>query len=236
MRAISSAIFAAAVIVAASTSAWASPIYGTAVDPNDADPNNDFTGSRVYHDEGAAGEAIISWEITQSGGEFTYRYTFTIPGGGPTFKDVSHFTLDLSNDFGLSDETDLRSSFSSNSDDGFDPNDPEDIEFGDNDGLTGAVKFDFGGGKDGNTSDGELLYYEFTVKRSPVWGNLGVKAGTPLHQNAGLGNEGVSMDPDDFIAVPNGLEEGPMIPEPAGLTLALLIISVGMLTRRRDRA
>lgn len=211
--------------------ALATPVYGTPVTPTD------FAGSRVYQSE-ASGDAVIQWSITPSGNSFTYRYTFIFPDvQGPTFKDVSHFTLDLSDDFADSDEQDLRDTFSSNTNDSFDPQDDEDIEFGDKDGLTGAVKFDFGGGKpDGgtpNTSDGQPLFYEFTIDRSPVWGNMAIKAGQNLFDNLGLDNELTSMDTADFIAVPNGI-----VPEPATAALALLgagllALPVALRTRRK---
>lgn len=218
----------------------ATPVYHTPVDPNAADPNDDFTGMRTYQDEGGLGSATIEWIITQNGNEFTYRYIFHIPDvAGPTFKDVSHFTLDISDDFDEIGEAEIRNAFESNSNDAFDPQDESDIEFGSHDGLTGDVKFDFGGGKfeDGviNTSDEMPLYYEFTTTHSPVWGNHAVKAGTAVYTNAGLGNEGTSMDEGDFIAVPDGANGA--VPEPSSLGLACLgaFVLVSAAFRRRRR-
>jgi hypothetical protein len=197
----------------ASVEARAAAIYGTTVDPPD------YAGERVYFQSDGE-DAKIAWEITDNGnGTFTYRYTAIIPNieGPDGFKSVSHFTLDLSDDFDDDDQQTLLDTLDSNSVNF----DLDLVEFGDKDTLTGAVKFDFGGGKpeDGGVedTDGNPLYYEFTVNRAPVWGNFAIKDGNGTFRNAALENGTVltSMDKNDFIAVPNG-----QVPEPASLVLA----------------
>jgi hypothetical protein len=194
--------------------AYAAPIYGTPVGPAD------YSGQRAYYKSGA-NAAKIQWQITDNGnGTFTYRYTAIIPDipGKDPFKSVSHFTLDLSDDFDEDDQTALVESAASNSEDF----ETCLIEFGDKDTLTGAVKFDFGGGKPEDCgfedTDGNPLYYEFTIDRTPVWGNFAVKDGNGLWRNKALklGTVLTSENAHDFIVVPNGHHA----PEPSALWLA----------------
>jgi hypothetical protein len=67
-----------------------------------------------------------------------YEYPFTGLNGSGQFKDVSHFVLDLSDDCAKDPlcVTNAKMNGVAIS--------AADIEFGDSDGITGAVKFDLG--------------------------------------------------------------------------------------------
>jgi len=197
-------LFALGIIVTlGSNPAHAALVYGTPADlTGDRSVGNGLVGTGVY-----SGSAFsIEWEITNNGnGTYTYSYVFSgfegVQGGG-----ISHFTLDLSDNYDANTVTDAEL-------DG-NPIGAGDIELfpGTKDGVTGGIKFDLGG-------DFDDLTYSFVSNRVPVWHNLFVKAGLGSAQNTGLGNEGVSMDELDFIAAPNSQIVPPAIPEPSTVIL-----------------
>jgi hypothetical protein len=227
-------IAAAALTLVLAGAAHALPVYGTSA-------LAELTGSRDVHATvgplGAGGltgfgqyadAAIdfgVAWVITL-GPVVHYQYTFTGLNGSGQAKDVSHFVLDLSDDCAG------------------DPNcvtnakingvaiAAQDIEFGDQDGIIGAVKFDIGAG--------EGVTYEFDSNRLPVYGHLAIKDGggsgtcpTPGSTTAACSNglvAGVDTeDVNDYVARPNGI-----VPEPGSLPLLALGLVI-LAARRRWR-
>ncbi len=160
-------------------------------------------------------DAVLSWNIVdQLNGTFTYTYTFT----GFDSPAISHFTLDLSDD-AVSDPAAVTGAKYNGA--GFGT-----IEFGDKDGITGAVKFDIGG-------DDGTLTYEFTSNRSPVYGDFLVKAGNDqTATNIGFGDQSL-MTTTSYIARPNGVA----VPEPSAFLylglFALATFGTRRLTKRR---
>jgi hypothetical protein len=203
----------AALALVISGSAHAAMIYGTAAD---------YTGSRSVADGELTSsvanwdDAVIEWQITSNGdGTLHYKYTFKNFGQ----PDISHITLDLSDD-AIDDEQPvgdvvIKADTSVNA--------PV-LEFGDKDGIVGAVKFeDFG------DHDAQDLIIEFDSDRLPVWGDINVEQGqsTPPNavQNTAFGDT-TDMDPDHFVARPNG-----EVPEPA--TFVLITLGAFAILRRR---
>jgi hypothetical protein len=192
-------------------------IYGNVV------PLVDWTGSRTTTGGGTGGltgnaqwatDFTIGWYITDNGnGTVTYEYTFT--GFGSPDRDISNFVLDISDDCDSDPLCVYAATFNGAA------IDPGDIEFGNINGITGAVKFDLG--------SGGPAVYEFTSNRLPVWGHLAMKDGggsatcasgsfgsTALACSNQLLGIGADSDPINFVARPNGIA---VIPVPAALWL-----------------
>lgn len=157
----------------------------------------------------------ISWDITDNGnGTFDYVYTFL--GFGDKNKNISNFVIDLSDDCLSGPDPLCVTGAEYNGS----PIDSGDIVFGDFNGLTGAVKFDLGGG--------DPSVYSFTSNRVPVWGHLAMKDGGgpdtcadyPTGTNIICSNQllgiGDDDDPINYIARPNGIA---VVPVPAAVWL-----------------
>ena len=196
------------------SNASAVPVYGTSADLTGVRSiGSGLTGEGSY----ANSNFQIAWEITQNP-DNTFDYSYTLSGfdnlmGG----EVSHFTLDLSDDFDLLTVTDAELNGN--------PINANDIEFGNFDepsnnpvyNIVGAVKFDVGGA--------DPLTFSFTSTRAPVWHYAFVKGGQGNAWTNGL-DDPLSMNTIDFIATPNS-----EIPEPA--TAALLGFGLLAAARRR---
>lgn len=200
------------IVLAGAASAWGSVICDGVYDQPAS-----FTGTRTVGSVGLATsrpswqDAVISWVITDNG-DNTLTYTYTITGlNSPS---LSHFTLDLS-DNAIDDEGVVMNATLNGM--------PiQQIEFGDKDGIDGAVKFDTG-------AEGTNVF-SFISNRMPVWGDFFIKGGggpqLSTLTNTGF-NDHCSPDPDDFIARPDTV----IIPEPA--TLGALALGSILMMRRR---
>ena len=205
--------------------ALAGPVYGTSATltgTRDNTAGGGLIGSAGWDGTASANNFVqVEWVITDNNdGTFFYEYTWSGAGLNNNPGAISHFTLDVTDDcvnsMCIFDVSPIN-------------NFPTDPEFGDLDGITGAVKFDNGGSNSGLSP----TTYSFTSNRDPVYRDLCLKDGggggqircetpftstTPiLIKNAGFGDQTVSMNPFDYIAGPNGATG--VIPEPSTMLL-----------------
>ncbi len=176
----------------------------------------------------------IRWDITESAGLFTYKYTLSTTAGGSLVGAVSHFIVETSlaftrNDIlaGSNTVTDPQwwtPAMASN------PNMPAPI-FG--------VKFDFGSG---------VPTYTLVTTKRPVWGDFYTKDGKAgrlgfnAAWNAGIGSDPMSTTTNftNWIPTPDTLsvDPPPPVPLPAAAWMGLSLLgSVGACGYvRRQRA
>lgn len=220
-----------------------------------------LTGSGNY--DGTEGNVFtMEWEIVTNpvGSALPYHYTYTFSGsalaGGAS--GVSHFTLDLSDNAivgtDLVDGVVVEPKFTvvMNGVSSTAPEDDWEFEAGDHDFITGAIKFDTGG----LDMEGDTYIYEFDSNRWPVWGNFLVKSQGRLPDDltAPLGTETFAAnnalfelnapdswnydlkDPNNWVAVPNGVPQGTILtPEPLSLIIWLVVGAFGILAVRSSR-
>jgi len=175
----------------------------------------------------------ISWQITQSGADYTYRYTLDTPLSGSA--QLSHWLLELSptDASGNSLENYWESVFVSNtqgnySDVGIGP-----VAAGDVGPATGASNVGMPGALWGVkfTRDSSVTQtvVEFTTTQAPVWGDFyardggGTGAGTIYAYNLGFGTDPTAGATNflNWIARPDGDSR---LPEPNSLALLSLIL------------
>lgn len=174
--------------------------------------------------------------MNNGNGTLTYTYTFT--GFGNPNRDISNFVLDISdNCIGVDPLCIVNATLNGNS------IGSGDIEYGDFNGITGAVKFDVGSG-------GPSAVYEFTSNRLPVWGHLAMKdgggpntcgsgsfGGTALACSNQLLGIGSDMDKINFVARPDGHFTMTAVPVPAAAWLfGSALCAFGWLRRRSAAA
>ena len=219
-----------------------------------------LTGNDNY-DGVSGGSFQIAWDIVAiDNGMFHYTYAFSGSALAQKKTAVSHFTLDISDDaihsetlldgvivdaeYTVIDDGAATSSVSFN------------IEAGDKDFITGAVKFDTGD----LDMDGQTYIYQFDSTRPPVWGSFFVKSGGKRpddlrkydpQEDGSYDLDGGNWaannalfklndtvddwsfdlnDPMNWIAVPNGPIPVPagVAPEPASLAVWLGILALGL--------
>ncbi len=227
------------------------------------DATGELSGSRaaptlltVTENGGATsdwGTVTISWDHESlGGGQWKYKYTFTnYTGfnnkGKEIVKNISHFTLDISQDAidDVNSITSVTSNDGSHSEGSGEGNWLKSTGPGSStDGMTGAVKFDWGTEVGAGFPDS--FYYMFESNRAPVYGDFYLKdgGGSPGLIATNLGFLDPTYDAIDtrgFIVVPNGAEQiPPEVPEPS---LALLLgisliglVGVGAVRRIKQKA
>lgn len=189
----------------------------------------DWTGSRstpvgsgIYGQGGWASSGfVLSWNITQNGNLFTYVYTIEGGTNDLTFKDVSHFIIEVSPTFTAANllpgsDSPLEGPDIYTEDDG-NPSMPSNVY---------GVKFDFGG---------EAPFtYTLITDRMPVWGDFYAKDGKTagidnVAYNAGFGTDPTALTTNftAWVPTPDTLDFGdPGIPLPAAAWLGLPILVV----------
>jgi hypothetical protein len=179
--------------------AHAAPVYDTAAM---------FSGVRSL-DNGLTGDGSLanqhetiglSWEIAENEGMYHYAYSLI---GVSLINNTISLTLDISDlcsaTAGCITNARLNGTLLTT----------ENIQFGNIDGITGAVKFAAG-------PNGTAVY-SFDSPRAPVWGDVVIDAGDAGQvYNTGKNNHG-SGNVYDFIARPD--THTSTVPEPASLLL-----------------
>lgn len=177
-----------------------------------------ISGGGLTGNDNWANDGMIAWEVTQEGSNWLYVYTLSFEDGssfeGPA---VSHLTLEVSPD--VNTQTDF-----------WDFNgDP--IEFGSYEGITNAMKLDYG-------DDGQLEW-SFRSNRVPTWGDFYAKGG----RDSWLKNSGFNdLDPLDLSPsadVTNKILRPDTgytpVPEPSTMILmGLGLAAAGVVRRRRQ--
>ena len=223
MRTITTCL-AALLLFFASRAVEAAPVYETSALAELIGSRSVAAGELIFTDSKWDG-AVISWDIELLPTNF-FRYTYTFTDFGIEGDDgesngaISHLTLDISDDI-LDPASAVLDAMFGDDLDSLIPIPLESVQFGDMDGITGAVKFDVG-------TEAASVVYQFVSPHRPVYGHVFLKSGPPdarTLRNAGYFDL-LSEDVTDFIAVPDTL-----IPEPATVTLMLLGL-IGLLVLR----
>jgi hypothetical protein len=218
------AILASLASLLLATGVEASPVYGTSALGELIGSRSVGGGGLIGHNEWA-NDFTVDWQITQAGSGWHYEYTFTGLDGSGQEKAIGHTVIDISDDCEGADCV-------------FNVSPSGSVDSGDFDGVTGAVKFDFGGGED--------LTYSFDSNRSPVYGHLAVKGGggpdrcDDVNPSSALAcSVGISLPSGDpgkmntlnYVARPNGIT----LPEPAtGFLVAVGLLAALVPTARRE--
>lgn len=171
-----------------STTVWGTPVAGAY-----------WTDFYVQYDSGISAigswkdaSTQLKWNITESGGAYTYQYTWSSPttlGGG-----LSHFILELTSGTEINYTGSIKIEYGNWTSSPSNPEMP---------GNFYGVKFD--------ELEGQVVF-SFTSNQAPVWGNFYAKGGLVYAWNTGLEFPGTGV----FIARPDGFSQ---VPEPGTLIL-----------------
>ncbi len=232
-------VLVCALLLVGSTSiAKAAIVYGTSAigeltGTRDLGAPNGSIGGLTATGAGWSSGFELGWTIAPSGSNWVYTYTFS----GFTSPDISHITLDISDaciDFDndtLADPncvTQINLNSDSNS-----TGIVGEQEYGNNDGIAGAVKFESLDDLEPNGGNFQLM---FTSNQAPVYGHIFLFGGLNTVSNIGLGltaGDPGLMDTLNFVARPNGDGVGGEIPEPA--TVVLVGIGLALVAVRMKR-
>ncbi len=207
---------------------------------------NGLVGLSKWADDPSGG-LKVSWNISLSGGIYTYAYTFLDRDGTAIDPNVSHFLLEVSPTFTLANllsknftavapqtytKDPLSPGNTSPGGNGANPNLPADIF---------ALKLDTGSDSVGGT-------YTFTTDRAPVWGDFYVKDGSggkgkPANSawNVGIGTDPVlngtyaNTSFLNWIPTPDTVSSLTAVPEPSSLVSCAIggLVGLGLAWRRR---
>jgi hypothetical protein len=166
---------------------------------------------------------MISWTVTQEGSKWLYVYNLSREDGSALKKPaVSHFTLEIS------PNVDTQNDFW-----GFNGSP---VEFGSFEGITNAMKLDYG--------DKDQLEWSFYSNRVPTWGDFYAIGGNPAGAWGTMWNAGF-YDPDPMTGPTNGTignkilrpdTEYTVVPEPSTMLLmGLGLAAAGVVRRRRQK-
>lgn len=175
--------------------------------------------------------ASLSWAISESGGIYTYTYTFNHALG-----NTSHFILQISDEKALSDFT-FTAGGALTDPTTYCPSDPGNS----NPGLPGCIY----GIKVTPAVLSTTTTVSFTTTLSPIWGSFYAKNGNVGGEVNALWNSGLSATANrpaagttvftPWIAVPDGFKELPKIPEPGtAMLVGAGLLALGLLGRRRS--
>ncbi len=176
----------------------------------------------------------ISWQITNNGADYTYRYTIDTPLSGSA--QLSHWLLELSptDANGNSLESYWESVFVSNTQGDYSDIGIAAVTAGDVGPATGASNVGMPSALWGVrfTRDTALTetVVQFTTTQAPVWGDFyardsgGTGAGTVYAYNLGFGTDPTAGATSflDWIARPDGDSR---LPEPTSLALLALVLT-----------
>ena len=210
------------------------------VDESDfEDSRSAADGQITTHSDWSNDGLKLSWDISETGGVFTYVYTVTSDDDSPLSKGVSHTIFETSTDFGPGDILDGSSGNieePGTTEPGFTDENPSKS----NPMLPGdiyGINFDFG-----STSS----TYTLVTTRRPIWGDFYLKGGNssaftppgpPAEEdflyayNAGFGTDPTQQTSDfsNWIATPDTATATVPTPAAAG---AGLVLFVGLALRR----
>lgn len=165
-------------------------------------------------------------------GNYLYEYHFSSEGTGPLFKELSHFSLEVSGTFTAANVLYASPTYQGL---GIDPTSPSGIDGGSGGlfGLTWQV-------------GSQTFSLVLISNRDPVWGDLFLKDGTVSAYNSGYFSAdptspvtGANITGFGWLATPDTTEGGAddddiAAPEPASLALfGLGALGMGLIARRR---
>jgi len=185
------------------------------------------------------GDLKVSWLIDElSPGIWSYKFEFSTTDDDPI--GISHFTLELSENFTLDNILEISEDSAPLELDDGEPESPRPIT------EQGTQKTVFGLKFEENSDFSKV---EFVADRSPVWGDFIVKKGQDYAWNSGFGEDppvGTGMLPFlsdrtnyiDWIPTPDTFPEPPTIPIPmpsAAGGFLCFVVGLGLTRLRRRR-
>ena len=203
-------VLAAMLLVAASVAAGEALAY-----PTSGSLFYDAGGSGLHATDGWANSGTnLSWDISESGGLFTYAYTFTVPR-----KDPSHVILQVSGNFTTDN---IKPGTTGSPVPGFYSGTTQGNS---NPGMPGGFQ-----GLKWNVSTGTTASWTLVTDRMPMMGNFYSKDGTDSGTKV-FAYSGGAASFNNLVPVPDST----VVPLPgAAFLLGSGLAGMGMLRRRRD--